>query len=428
MKKVYVIGTYSTKFQRWPDKSIKDLTRMAYLGVLEDCRINPNDIEFLWFSNTGWGHDYPPLENDPGMPGQMNVRGQVAFTPLVNEGLFPKRVPCINVEGACASGSLAFHGAWKDILSGQSQVVLALGAEKTFFPNHMAKVMQTFYGGVDVSELPALMKEYEEICREAGKEWNPGPNRTIFMDTYASQAAWHMWKWGTTQEQIAIVASKNHLHGSLNPLAQYQFEVPVEKVLADYEVSYPLTRSMCAPLGDGAAAAILCSEEYVKGLPSDVQKRAALVLASVIAGGCQKNIAEPSQTYWGAQKAYKIAGIGPEDVDVTEVHDASAFCEILQSEMLGYCPFGQGGKLAQSGETRYDGKKPINTSGGLESKGHPIGATGLSQINEIITQLRGEAGKRQVKKADIGLVENGGGVISSEEYCCGITILQKSDL
>jgi acetyl-CoA acetyltransferase len=427
MENVYVIGSYSTQFKRWPEKSIKDLTRMTYLGVLQDAGIEPRDIEFLWFSNTGWGHDVPPLADDPGKPGQMNVRGQTAFAPLVNENLFPVGVPCINVEGACASGSLAFHGAWKDILSGQARVSLALGAEKTFFPKHLELVLKSFSDGTDVEELPRLADQLGEICRECGKDWSTAGGHTIFMDIYAILGAWHMWKWGTTREQIAHVASKNHWHGSMNPLAQYQFEVPVAKILADYEVSWPLTRSMCAPLGDGAAAALLCSEDYLQTLPRAVKERAVKVLASSVAGGRRRGMLETGVSQIAARKAYRIAGIGPDQVDLAEVHDATAVGEILQTEALGFCAPGQGGNYAESGATRYDGKRPVNTSGGLESKGHPIGATGLSQINEIVTQLRREAKARQVKKADIGLIENGGGIVSVEEFCCAVTLLQKTN-
>ncbi len=428
MKAVYMIGSYSTKFGKWIEATHKDLARETYTGVMKDAGIDSEDIGSLWFSNCGWGLVVPPAGDDPGIQGQQNVRGHVAFAPLVNEGLFPKRVPCINVEGACASGSLAFHGAYKDILSGTTQVSLALGVEKTVYPKYPSMVIQAFAGGIDLSEIQRLIDQYQKVAAECGKEWKPGVSNTIFMDTYATQAAWHMWKYGTTREQLAMAASINHFHGSLNPLAQYQFEVPVEKVLADYEVSWPLTRSMCAPMGDGGAAAILCSEEYLKGLPPSMQKRAIKVLASVISGGHERDIAEPSLSHWAAQRAYQIAGIGPKDIDCAEVHDATAFSEIYQAEMMGFCPIGQGGRLVESGATRYDGSIPINTSGGLESKGHPIGATGLSMINEIALQLRGEAGARQVKNAEFGLVENGGGVVSFEEFCCGITILQKSDL
>jgi len=428
LKAVYVIGSFSTKFGKRIEDTHKDLTRETYLGVLQDAGIEAKDIETLWFSNCGWGLTVPPTEDDPGLQGQQNVRGHVAFAPLVNEGLFPKRVPCNNVEGACASGSLAFHGAYKDILSGLVHVSLALGVEKTVYPKYPSMVIQAFAGGVDLSEIHRLIEQYRKVAQECGKEWKDGVSHTIFMDTYATQAAWHMWKYGTTREQLAMAASKNHFHGSLNPLAQYQFEIPVEKVLADYEVSWPLTRSMCSPMGDGGAAAILCSEEYLKGLPDSIKKRAVKVLATVISSGHERNIAEPSLSHWAAQRAYQIAGIGPKDIDCAEVHDATAFSEIYQAEMMGFCPIGEGGKLVESGATRFDGSIPINTSGGLESKGHPIGATGLSMINEIILQLRGEAGKRQVKDAEFGLVENGGGVISFEEFCCGVTIMQKADV
>jgi acetyl-CoA acetyltransferase len=211
----------------------------------------------------------------------------------------------------------------------------------------------------------------------------------------------------------------------LNPNAQYRFEVPVEKVLEDYEVSYPLTRSMCAPIGDGAAAVVLCSKDFLKLQPAAVRERAVKVRACVLSSGMHRPIAEPSLTKWAADRAYKMADLGPEDIDVAEVHDATSFCEIYQAEMLGFCPIGLGGKFIESGATMLNGKIPINTSGGLVSKGHPIGATGASMIYEVAAQLRGEAGPRQVKNARYGLIENGGGVISVEEFACGITILER---
>jgi acetyl-CoA acetyltransferase len=223
-----------------------------------------------------------------------------------------------------------------------------------------------------------------------------------------------------------MAASKNHHNGSLNPKAQYQFEVPLDKVLEDYMVSYPLTRSMCAPIGDGGAAAILCSESYFKGLPKSVRDRAVRVSASVLSSGKHRDISEPSLSKWAADRAYELAGIGPDQIDVAELHDATSFCELYQAEMMGFCPVGEGGPFTESGATRLDGSLPINTSGGLVSKGHPVGSTGLSMIYEIINQLRNEAGPRQVPNARIGLSENGGGVISTEEFACSITILEKA--
>ena len=416
VRDVYVIGSYSTRFKKWLDKSMKDLTRDTYLGVLEDAEMKDGrDIEFAWFGNCAMGS----LWN------QHNVRGHVCMSPLVDEGLFPERIPLMNVEGACATASMAFHGAWKDILSGQCDVSLAMGVDK-FYHSNMELVLSAYEQGIDIEDKQRLITEYETVGQECGREFKITPGSTIFMDTYAMQACWHMWKWGTTQEQIAIGASKNHYYGSLNPKAQYQFEVPVEKVMEDYLVSYPLTRSMCAPIGDGGAGAILCSEDYLKSQPPEVQKRAVKVIASAMSSGKHRNIAEPSLSKYAADRAYQTAGIGPQDIDVAEVHDATSFCEIYQVEMLGFCPMGEGGKFIESGATKLDGSIPINTSGGLVSKGHPVGSTGLSMIYEIVTQMRGEAGPRQVPNARIGLTENGGGVISTEEFSCCVTILQKS--
>ncbi len=415
MENAYVIGVYSTQFKRWPELTNKQLARQAFTGVLEDVGWQSGEhIENAYFSNCGMGVLWD----------QDSVRGNCMFAPLVEEGLYPERVPVINVEGACSSGSLAFHLAWKDILSGVHDVALAFGLDK-FYHQDGAKLMEAFEHGIDREEKSRLIAEYKAVAAECGREFEQRPGHTLFMETYAMQACWHMWKYGTTREQIAIGASKNHYNGSLNPKAQYQFEVPVEKVLADYEVSYPLTRSMCAPIGDGAAAAILCSERFFKTLPASVRERAVKVKSSVIASGKHRPVAEQGLTGWAANRAYKMAGLGPDDIDVAEVHDATSFCEIYQAEMLGFCPVGKGGQFIESGATMLDGKIPINTSGGLVSKGHPIGATGLSMVYEIVCQLRGEAGPRQVKNAVTGLIENGGGVISVEEMLCGVTILQK---
>ncbi|SMC92915.1 Acetyl-CoA acetyltransferase [Desulfocicer vacuolatum DSM 3385] len=416
IKTVYIIGSYTTPFQKWPDKSGKDLTRDALVGALKDAELtDAGPIESAYFSNCGMGIIWD----------QDLVRGHCMFAPMVDEGLFPERVPIVNVEGGCASGSMAVHLAWKDILSGLHDVSIAVGMDK-FYHEDITKVMTAFEHGIDREDRDRLIGEYQAVADECGQTFQFGPKRSIFMDTYAMQACWHMWKWGTTQRQIAIGASKNHYNGSLNPNAQYRFEVPVEKVLEDYEVSYPVTRSMCAPIGDGAAAAILCSEKFLKTQPAHVQKRAIKVRASTLSGGKHRPISEPSLTRWAADKSYKLAGLTPQDINVAEVHDATSFCEIYQAEMMGFCPIGEGGKFIESGATMLDGKIPINTSGGLVSKGHPIGATGISMVYEIATQLRGEAEKRQVKDAQYGLIENGGGVISVEEFACGVTLLERS--
>ena len=414
MTDAYLIGVHSTRFQKWPDKTFKDLTRETYLGVLADAGMeNGDDIEFGWFGNCGmW------------LQGQGSIRGQVCFTPLVREGLFPERVPMVNVEGACATASMALHGAWKDVLSGQTDVSLAVGVEKVHNPDPEV-VSKSFYAGIDVFDTDEWESYYKDAGEQSGKPFEPGADRTIFMDTYAMQACFHMKRHGTTQRQIAVGAAKNHCNAAHNPNAQYQFELTVDQVLEDRPISYPLTRAMCAPIGDGAAAAIVCSEDYLKGLPANVRDRAIKIGASALSGGKYKSLEEPSLSMAAAKKAYAMADLAPGDIDVAEVHDATSFCELYQAEMLGFCEVGDGGRFVESGATMLDGSTPINTSGGLVSRGHPVGATGLSMIHELATQLRGEAGPRQVKDARLALAENGGGVIGFEEAACSVTILEK---
>ena len=412
---VYMLGAFTTRFGKWVDRSGKELTRDALLGVVKDAGLkDAGVVESAYFSNCGMGVIWD----------QDLLRGHCMFAPMVDEGLFPERIPMVNVEGGCASGSMAVHLAWKDILSGLHDVSLAIGMDK-FYHEDMKRVLAAFEHGIDREDKGTLVAQYQSVGESCDREFKFGPNRTIFMDTYAMQACYHMKQWGTTQEQIAIGASKNHYHGSLNPNAQYRFEVSVEDVLKDYEVSYPMTRSMCAPIGDGAAAVILCSEKFLKQQPRAVRDRAVKIRACALSGGKHRAIEETSLTKWAADKAYAMAGLGPDDMDVAEVHDATSFCEIYQSEMMGFCERGKGGEFVGSGATMLDGKIPINTSGGLVSKGHPIGATGVSMVTEIATQLRGEADKRQVKDARYGLIENGGGVISVEEFACGVTILER---
>ena len=416
----WLIGTACTRFAKRPAVGFKDLTREAYLAVLADAGLaDGGAIENAWFGNCGMG-----------TWGQRNIRGQVCFTPLVREGLFPERVPMVNVEGGCATASMALHGAWKDVLSGTAHLSLAIGVEKTFFPadqpDAAARTQEIFDGGIDQLDPQEWLAYYANAGQAVGKPFNPKDSGgTLFMDTYAMQAAWHMRHHGSTPEQIAFGASKNHAMGALNPLAQYRFEVSPEQVLADRMVSWPLTRAMCAPIGDGAAAALVCSEAYLRQQPKAVQDRAVRIRASVLTGGKYRALDEPGLSHLAAQRAYRMAGITPEQVDLAEVHDATAFCELYQAEMMGFCPIGQGGAYVGSGATTLAGERPINLSGGLVSKGHPVGATGLSMVHELALQLRGEAGARQARRANLALAENGGGVIGFEEAACAVTILDR---
>jgi acetyl-CoA acetyltransferase len=412
--RVYVLGSAMIKFSKYMDRNIKSLTGEALEHVLKDCGLGRDDIQAAWFSNSGWGiHTF-----------QHCIRGQVALSANGLEG-----IPIVNVENACASGSTAFHGAWTAVKAGLYDCVLAIGAEKLYTEDR-AKVMQGFLAGMDVEVAMDQMarfaeeerKRKEREAREKGIE--PPPEKpgghSVFMDWYAIGARRHMEKYGTTRRQLAVIAAKNHNNSTLNELAQYTFPQTVEQVLQDREVSWPLTRAMCAPIGDGAAAAVLCSEGFLKKHPSS---RAVKVLASVLQSGNLKGPADVAVR--ASRKAYEAAGAGPGDIDVAEVHDATAFGELHQVEQMGFCPVGEGGPFAESGQTSLGGKIPVNTSGGLISRGHPIGASGLAMIYELVTQLRGEAAKRQVVGARLALAENGGGTIGIGEAAMSIHVLEK---
>jgi len=417
MRDAYVIATACTPFGKHADKSFKALTRWAWTELLADAGLADGAlVQQAWFGNCGMGQW-----------GQGGIRGQVCLSPLVEEGLFPERVPVVNVEGGCATASFAFAGAWKDVLSGQCEVSAAIGVEKLVSPDDPTRVPAIFATAIDQLDPQRWHDYYTRAGEQAGKPFATGPGRTVYMDTYAMQAAWHMKRWGTTQRQIAIAASKNHHHGSLNPKAQYRFEVDVEAVLADREVSWPLTRAMCSPLGDGAAAALVCSEAALAHFAPAVRARAVKVRTVQMSGGKYRALDEPGLSRIAADKAWAASGLKPADIDLVELHDATSFCEIYQLEMLGFCADGQGGPMVESGATALGGRLPVNVSGGLVSKGHPIGATGLSMVHEVCRQLRGEAGAAQVAGARIGLIENGGGVMGFDEAACVVTILEKAE-
>ncbi len=464
MNNVYVIGADTLQFGRYIDKSIKDLTAATVKGCLKDAGVEKKDIEAAWFSNSGWGDQ----------KGQSCIRGQVALRPMGID-----TIPITNVENACASGSTAFHHAWMAVAGGFYDITLAVGAEKLYLENKMA-VFAGFMAGIDIENVveisknlsvfsmtPEDMKAMEafklkyQAQKNGAKKKNGKPvkerikdirdqivvainlgeklgydtlrelrkisgaaDHSPFMDIYGYAARQHMKKYGSTVEQLAIIASKNHFNSTLNPNAQYRFEVPVEKVLADRIVSFPITRAMCAPIGDGAASAILCSEKTVKRL--GLMGRAVRIRASILGSGQEypEHGSVPDIGERLAKKAYEAGGVGPEDINLAEVHDATSFGELHQAENLGFCPRGEGGIFAESGATRLDGQIPMNTSGGLTSRGHPIGASGLAQIHELVIQLRGEAGKRQVKSPVLGMAENGGGALGHEEAAMCMHILE----
>jgi acetyl-CoA acetyltransferase len=411
---VYIIGSAMTRFGKHLEKSIKALTGEVLESVLRDCGLERKDIEAAWFSNAGWGyHSF-----------QHAVRGQVALSANGIEG-----IPMVNVENACACASTALHSAWTAIRAGLYDCVLAMGVEKMYCEDR-AKTMMFFMSGSDVEELAAIMAQFQEQerlrrekeSREKGIEVpkeKPG-GHSAFMDLYSIGARRHMEHYGTTQRQLAVIAAKAHNNSVHNPLAQFTFPMTVEEVLADREVSWPLTRSMCAPVGDGAAAAIICSERF---LMKRGGARAVRIRASVLRSGTRSGQSDICAR--ASKAAYHMAGLGPEDVDVVELHDATAFGELHQTEQMGFCPLGEGGPFAESGATAIAGKIPVNPSGGLIARGHPLGGSGLAQISELALQLRGEAGARQVQGARIALAENGGGLLGEGEAAMGIHILEK---
>jgi len=420
--KVYIIGVGMIKFGKHFDLGVKQLTGQALTLVLKDAELEMKDLEAAWFSNTGWGiSEY-----------QHGIRGQVA---LSANGL--DKIPMVNVESACASGSMAFHSGWTSIKAGLYDCVLAIGAEKMYYvleEKDREKSFEGFISGTDVEETRRWMAQQKEAARqrkekaerearERGEEIKKDSSKkghSVFMDFYASGARGHMKAYGTTQRQLAVIAAKAHNNSTLNPLAQYTFPQTVEQVMQDREVAFPLTRAMCAPIGDGAAAAILCSERFLK---QHSAARAVLVRASILKSGSRTG---PNDVCARASKAaYEQSGLGPKDIHVVEVHDATAFGELYQTEEMGFCPKGEGGPFAESGATALDGRIPVNPSGGLISRGHPIGASGLAQMYELVTHLRGEAGKRQVKNPHIAMAENGGGTLGNGEAAMTIHIMEK---
>jgi acetyl-CoA acetyltransferase len=247
-----------------------------------------------------------------------------------------------------------------------------------------------------------------------------GEHRSFFMDIYAGLAREYMGRSGATVADFARVVVKNQRHGALNPNAQYGGEFSVEEVLASREVASPLTLLMCSPIGDGAAAVVVCSPEHARRLGADVK-----VASTVLLSGRDRNGVGQPVTERAARRAYERAGLGPEDVDVVEVHDAAAPAELMVYEEVGLCAIGEGPKLLASGETALGGRVPVNPSGGLLSKGHPIGATGCAQLVELVDQLRGRGGARQVEGARVALAENGGGFLSDDLAAVVITILTR---
>jgi len=394
-----------TRFMKYPEKGLKELGREAVAAALADAGLCKQDLDAAYVGNCAAGL----------VTGQESIRGQVV---LASMGI--GRIPIVNVENACASGSTAFIQACISVSAGIHDVVLALGVEKLSHPDK-TKSFAAFAGAMDVDELAEMIASLDRAAAASGESSGAGSSRSMFMDVYASAARMHMQRYGTTKEDFAAVSAKNSFHGSLNPRAQFRQELSVAEVLADRMIVDPLTRPMCSPIGDGAAAAIVVSRRKARELGL---ARPVSPLASVMHSGWNHSEDEPDTVELCASEAYEEAGVGPSDLDIVELHDASAPGEIMAYEQLQLCPRGEGGRLVSSGHTRLGGPLPVNTSGGLLRKGHPVGATGLAQIVELTEQLQGRSGPRQVEGARLALAQNGGGKSGNDAAAMVVTILQ----
>lgn len=412
MTGVHVAGVGMTGFGRHLERTYQDLTREAVRLALDDAGADRADVQQGYFASSVVGF----------MQGQHMIPGQVALRSLGFEG-----IPVFNVEGACASATSAVYLANQAITAGACDVAIVVGVEK-MYDDDKAKMFAAFDSAWDVTDVDrnhaTLVELGEGVVPPEGSQ-SPKPY-SVFMDVYAALCRHHMKTFGTTQRQLAAVAAKNHTHSVHNPRSQYQVAYNIDEVLAAPPITYPLTVPMCAPISDGAAAAVLAGDEGLTRLRGDAT-RAVRLRSTVVRSGTDRAPERYDEhvTALAAADAYEQAGLGPADVDVAEVHDATAMGEILQVENLGLAPLGEGGPAAERGEFSLGGRIPVNPSGGLESKGHPIGATGLGQIHELVTQLRGEAGPRQVPGARVAVQENGGGLIGVEEATAAVSILAR---
>lgn len=373
MRDVAIIGIGITKFGELWNSSFRDLFVDAGVRALEDADLDGDEIDAMFVGNMS--------------AGQFIRQEHIASLIADHAGLVP--APCTRVEAACASGGVALRQAYISVTSGMQDIVVAGGIEK------MTDLLSNQSSGA----LAAL----------ADREWEGYVGMT-FPGLYALMARRHMYKFGTTREQMAKVAVKNHDNGSRNPYAQYQNKVTVDQVLNSPPVVDPLNTLDCSPISDGGAAIVLAPAE----IASQYTDVPVIITGSGQASGTlslhdRDTLVEIPAAVRAARSAYKRAGVEPEDIDLAEVHDCFTIAEIMAIEDLGFCEKGQGGKMIEEGETEPNGRVSVNTSGGLKAKGHPIGATGIAQAVEIVSQLRGEAGKRQIDGSEIGLTHNVGG-------------------
>ena len=374
-----IIGVGMHPFGRHEDLSLVDMASQAVVLALRDAQVTPARVEAGFFAS--------------GLAARLFGDFTVGQNVLWEAGIH--RVPVVNVENACTSGSTALYLAVMAVASGLAEVAVAAGGEKMCVPQ---------FGLINSGE--------SELDTQLG---------LVAPASFALRAVRHMADYGTTAQQMARVAVKNRRHASLNPLAMFRQPLTLAEVLGSPMIVDPLTRLQCCPIADGAAAAVVCSPGLARRLG-----RGVWVEASVLASGSYDT--RPDLAIWetdfrACRQAYDQASLGPEDLDLAECHDAFTISEILHYEALGLCATGRGGDLADSGQTALGGRVPVNTGGGLLSRGHPVAATGLAQVHEVVTQLRGQAGSRQVQGARVGLAHCMGGDKEGDSKSCTVFVL-----
>ena len=372
MRDVAVIGVGMTKWGELWEKSLRDIFVESALEAVKDAGVDRIDSMYVGCMTSGL------------------FVGQEHLGSLLADYLGMGPIPALRVETACASGGAAFRQAVFDVGSGAHDIVLAGGVEK---------MTDVGGDGATFALSTAADAEYEVY------------SGVTFPGLYAMMAVAHMNAYGTTREQLAAVSVKNHANGAKNPHAQYPFELTVDRVLNSVMIADPLTILDCSPITDGAAAAIVCPLEMAKDLTKNkpIKVLASSHATDTIALHSRKDLAWLGAVAKAGELAYEQAGLSPSDMDLVEVHDCFTIAEVCTIEALGFFERGKGGASAESGETAIGGRIPVNPSGGLKSKGHPVGATGVAQIVEVTKQLRGEGDKRQIKGAKIGMTQNMGG-------------------
>lgn len=388
MREVVIIGVGMTPFGKFLDKGLNDLGTIAVWNAIKDAGIQGKDVQVAYCSNCLAGL----------ITGQEGIRGQVVLRHAGFSGL-----PIVNVENACASGATALRGAWMEVALGFCDVAIALGVEKMYLAD-TPKSIKALTGLADI-----------ELANTGFQ----------FTASFAFFLRKYMKKYGATPKHFAKVVEKNSYNGSLNPYAQHRKPLTIEEVMNSRMVSDPLTLYMCSSMGDGAVAVIICAKEVAKSYSEKplVQIAAIALRSGMVRPPVYEEV--PSIRHLTSREAYDQAGIGPEDIDVAEVHDAMAPAELVCYEEIGFCKEGEGIRMIDEGRTLISGDIPVNPSGGLTARGHPVGATGLAQVAELVWQLRGEAGSRQVDSPKVALAEDSGGWLGEDNAACTVTILKR---